>query len=282
MNTKQLNLLEISPELAYIIGVLQGDGYVHKNYLSLETADKDFGEYFCLQIEKWTGYKPLIATGKTRHTMKIDNKKYICRKTYRVFLCGRRFTEFLLENFIFKTNVWRVPKQIFNGSKEIKTAYIRGIFDSEGYVGIHKNNCRITISSQNINALKQIKDLLRTLNFTSVIYPLKKRELFSLEIKKVHEIVRFYKEIGTSIKRKQKIFEKIEEHCKNSQKYTIEDYHKVLELKEKGFGSRKINKITKIPRTTIIHWIRRERLPRVLRYNNEIKHFNKPAVLHNS
>jgi intein-encoded DNA endonuclease-like protein len=259
----------MSPELAYIIAVLQGDGCVNKNYFSLETIDKDFGDYFAIKIEKWTGYKPSFYVNKPR-IRKMDNKIYIGQKTYKIVFNGRRFTEFLLKNFTFGTTNWHVPEQIINGTKDIKIAYLRGIFDSEGSVGIYKNKysrnyCYFNISSKNINALKKIKELLQTLNFTSVIYS-QKNGVFRLEIKKVHEIVRFYKEVGTSIERKQKAFEKIIEHYKNSRKYTIGDFYKVFNLKEKGFGSRKISKLTKIPRTTIIHWLRGERLPRILRY----------------
>jgi hypothetical protein len=281
MNRKPLEVTpkiahKISTELAYIVGVLHGDGYVHKNWFSLETVDKDFIEYFSSQVKEETGRTFRIVKGKPVHIMKIDGKEYVCRKTYRIFCNSVRFVEFLKKNFIFKTNKWCVPKQIFNGSNKIKVAYLRGIFDSEGHVGIYKNkygrtNCRISISSKNSNALEEIKKLFCLLGFTSVIYPLKKREVFSLEIKKICLIVHFSREIGTSIRRKEIIFRKIEKYYKDHRKYSIKDYHKVLELKKNGFGSRKINKITKIPRSTIIHWIHRDRLPLVMRYDSGSK-----------
>jgi hypothetical protein len=263
--------LHMSPELAYIIAVLQGDGCVNKDYFSLETIDKDFGDYFAIKIEKWTGYKPSFYVNKPR-IRKMGNKIYIGQKTYKIVFNGRRFTEFLLKNFTFGTTNWHVPEQIINGTKDIKIAYLRGIFDSEGSVGIYKNKYgrnyfRFDISSKNINALKQIKELLRKLNFISVIRPLKKRKVFRLEIKKIYLIIRFYNEIGCSIKRKCQIFEKIKEYYFNHRKYSIEDYNKVLCLRKEGFGSRRISKILGIPRSTIIHWIKGDRCPMVLKYD---------------
>ena len=47
----------LSPELGYILGVIEGDGYVRvkktKGHVGLDVKDKDFALFFKRQLEKW-------------------------------------------------------------------------------------------------------------------------------------------------------------------------------------------------------------------------------------
>src|SRR3989344_7367945 len=51
------NFNRLSIELAYILGVIEGDGYIElketKGHIGLTVKDKDFAQFFKKQLEKW-------------------------------------------------------------------------------------------------------------------------------------------------------------------------------------------------------------------------------------
>ncbi len=120
---------------AYILGVLFGDGNIAVRKgkpveLRLNVKDKDFAEYFC-KIAKKEGYKPAIRKGivKNKITEKYNLTNYIM---YRAEIYN---TKFAGECFVLVNKRKNIPKEIFNSNIECKKMFIKGVMDSEGWIG---------------------------------------------------------------------------------------------------------------------------------------------------
>ena len=70
VNTKPIKNLEITDELSYILGVINGDGHVSQRRIILSAIDKDFVQTFQKHLEKWTCYKTRLYS----RLIKLDNK----------------------------------------------------------------------------------------------------------------------------------------------------------------------------------------------------------------
>ncbi len=179
----------LTPEKAYILGVICGDGYINykDRYISLETISMDFIKKFQESVVNVYG---TIFKGKIAPT---------CNRKYRIVICGKQMIEDLKKYLGDKkgTFSWKVPPEIISSDENCKINFIRGFFDSEGTV------CKrysLNFWSSNIEGLKQIKELLGGLNITSSdIKPYKGDNCNRLYVTSKENIVRFIKLIGTNI-----------------------------------------------------------------------------------
>lgn len=111
---------EMSPELAYLLGAIDGDGHIHKTKYEVQlTGDSE--EYFSV-ISKL--FKKLF--GVDSHLIKEDT---FCR----IYIASKPVHSFLS---IFhakgnKTGKLKIPKIIF-GHKELLKEYLAGLFDTDG------------------------------------------------------------------------------------------------------------------------------------------------------
>ncbi len=195
-------------ELAYVIGVLLGDGHVRKkrNYLyiiELETKDEDFAEEFSRAIAKVLNKKlkkPKIKHRKTRSNL------------YRICYYSKAFYTW------YKNQTLKTLKEYIEYNKECVKMFLRGIYDSEG------SNCgcaRISLYNSDLELLKYVQYLLRkyfNIEATKVHLAVKagtkstkkngeviitKKNCYEIAIYKKLHIQKFLREIGFSIARKQ-------------------------------------------------------------------------------
>jgi len=137
-----------------------------------------------------------------------------------------------------------VPWSIFQSSKKIIVAFLRGLFDTDGGVRIHgryKNYPDIKLSSTSLELIKQVQQLLLNIGVVSFIgevssainrefqiTPTRKaksrRTLYSLRIKGGKSCGIFQKEIGFSLKRKQKILDSV--NLKEKKNYLLIPHQK--------------------------------------------------------
>ncbi|MEA2038062.1 MAG: LAGLIDADG family homing endonuclease [Nanoarchaeota archaeon] len=179
------NYQKLIPEKAYILGVLCGDGYIDKNFLKLEIRrDTDFIEEFIRCFEKVYGIEYSYYYYKRRNS-------YICNISSKI-ICKD-----LLSYGNFGTMNWRVPKNILNtNNKILKSYFLRGVYDSEGYVG----KDRVEFTSSSNNAIKGISYLLKQLGIKHRIYKGSKYSVISIFKKEYRRI--FNELVGFTIKRK--------------------------------------------------------------------------------
>ncbi len=182
----------MTPEFAYILGVMFGDGYNYgrnkAHATGLGVIDKDFRDKFAEIIEKWSGKPPYLA-----EYIKRGRRYFIC------LLYSKAVGEFILSY----RNLRCVPPEVLNAKeKGIKIMFIRGFADSEGYVGKYV----IKISNKNTRLLMEIKDMLISLGFDSNGLRIRKcttNGVYELDISRKRNIKLYKENVGFSIRRKQ-------------------------------------------------------------------------------
>jgi len=196
--------LELTEDLAYILGVLAGDGYMHYNinqqsyYAGLSATDKEFVEKFRKVLFNFFKINP---TNEFKKSKKLNYRdQYISR------MCSKEACDFINSFGSFGKYCWKVPEVIIGANNQIKSAFIKGFFDSEGE--IDKKSRRVGATSVNLEGLKQVGGLLGSLgirySITSEKTPLPNRRLKSrLRIQDRKSVELFNKHIGFTITRKQ-------------------------------------------------------------------------------
>lgn len=187
---------KINPKLAYILGVMFGDGYNYGRVKSHATAlgviDRDFRYFFAFNIENWSGKKPLIAEYIKRNTL-----FYVC------ILYSKDVGELILKYRNFKD----VPPEIMTSkNEELKIMFIRGFVDSEGSV----KKYWISVSNKNLKLLNSVRKMLVGLGFDEKrlrIALSNKNGVYNLDISTKNNMKLYKNKIGFSIKRKQERLE---------------------------------------------------------------------------
>jgi intein-encoded DNA endonuclease-like protein len=214
-----LELLEPSEELAYVVGVVLGDGYAYmkrraiKGYnhvwIGLKAKDKEFAEEFARCLAK------VLNRRQIRPRYRDDVGKYV------VEVKSKTLYEFLRK----PVDLERL-KRCIEHCERCVAAFIRGFADSEGCVDKHGY---IYIHNTDLRLLTYIKELLKRLNIEStdpklhtrrgtVIrdprtgkqYP-RNKDCYRVYIR-ARSNTNFYRHIGFTIRRKQR---RLEEYIKN-------------------------------------------------------------------
>lgn len=196
----------LSKELAYILGVIYGDGHVRdgKNYkrgsgqILLKVRDKDFALEFQKILKKWSNF---------------DVKFFLDKRNFYNSVLYSTDAALFLMNF----DLDRISK----ASNVIQGFFLKGLFDSEGsiagsnldqpqiatrYVGFYNNNKKIVDLVSRLLKCINIKHSVRSRvhsGFGS------KKIQYELYISGSQNMYSFYKNIGFSIKRKQEKLKKV-------------------------------------------------------------------------
>ena len=190
----------MSPEKAYILGVLCGDGHINQDYVRFEIRnDEEFVKEFVRCFEEVYG-------------LRYNYKYYLPRKSYVLYIASQVICKDLLNLGDFGTRAWRIPRDVLK-SEDIKItgAFLRGFYDSEGSVG----KSAISASSINLKGLKQVSSLLETLGIQNIIRPIKDK-YYLVYIFRKQRFKIFRERIGFTILRKQ---ERLNEILKNDRHY---------------------------------------------------------------
>lgn len=141
----------LSPNFAYILGVCLGDAHISvkpgKKGVTLRVKDKDFALNFRNYLKDWSRRIPYFYE---------DDKKF-----YIVRLYSKDIAEFIHEFNL---------KNILLASTEIKCYFLRGLFDSEGGVGIsnldepRKASRHIGFYNSDRKLIHLVSEILKQLN----------------------------------------------------------------------------------------------------------------------
>jgi intein-encoded DNA endonuclease-like protein len=210
-----LEMLEPSEDLAHVIGMCLGDGSawearrVRKGYreavISLGAKDKEFVEESARRIARVLGYRP--------------PKVYFdaCTGKYYFKIRSKTLYELLKKPIDLK----KLRKYIEHCPKCVATC-LRAFFDSEGSI----DDGVIIVANSNYRVLKYVQYLLRKFGITAKGPNLLHRRGSIMHIKgkryirrrnvyyiytRARDVLKFYKYIGFTIKRKQ---ERLEEYIK--------------------------------------------------------------------
>ena len=200
INSSRLLNLESSESLAYILGVIEGDGgvqaYKKKGHYSINLGviDKDFICEFKKHLKK-IGFINFQEC-KIKH----ENKKDI----YRLIVYSRYFYDWYVS-----LNKYEDYKKLLGNCKKYMCAFIKGMFDSEGSVVLQYGKKRQIRSGriQITNTDRELIDLVcyfldkLNINYYIIITKRKIKNVFVIFIRP-NNYNDFMNSIGTSIKRK--------------------------------------------------------------------------------
>ena len=145
----------LTPELAYILGVMYGDGHFAKCQIRLGTKDRDFLNYFAIMAEAWSG-KPL-SVSQFLH----NNKPY-----YECYLSFKEAADFI-EEMIGKKRDKEPTIMVNTYQEDLLTMFIKGLSDSEGtFVSSSKSRSHtLKIYNSNVPLLVAVRDMFIKLGF---------------------------------------------------------------------------------------------------------------------
>lgn len=191
---------EPSPNLAYVLGVIEGDGCVFEGdneyRVILSVKDKEFAESFRNALTN-IGLNPLMRTVANQGKNEIQ--------MYRVQASSKIFVKWYQE-----LNLEYIKKYL--ETDEMKKGFIRGFYESEGTLSIdkRKNRCfSIKIANIDEKLMKFVKNILVELEFSPSSLGEKEHNwddrswlMYHLRVGGSDEAERFLKEIGSVIPRK--------------------------------------------------------------------------------
>lgn len=183
----------------YLAGVLHGDGWLGTSGLGLRVADKEFSESFVEALRVGFGFR-----GSTR----LDERGYWL---VRIPRRPERFTSLL--TFEPSTNPERA-------------AWLRGYFDSEGNVEIHRSTIsahaihrRVAMFSTCVPTLIRAGEMAAHIGIDTRIRPHHcgpghkgSKTVYALHVKGHRDIAMFAQTVGSSITRKQSKLDQIVAH----------------------------------------------------------------------
>jgi len=250
---ENITFLERIPKhiLGEIIGHLQFDG-------SVETGKNSRGFYFYSKdFEHVRRFKELINKYfKCGSCIKKRGSKFI------VSGYSAQIVKWLNNSFEFKSNTWKVPNFVINGSDKVKCSYLRSFFDDDGGLSRTNSNGNYVLirgTSVNKGGILNLQGLLMSLDVSSKIMKRsaagfnKDGVYYRIQINGFENLQKFNKKIGFSLSRKQRL---LDNYLCSNHNYPEEIIKKILETrKEMCIGSRKLSKMFNIHRGTIQHWI---------------------------
>jgi intein-encoded DNA endonuclease-like protein len=176
-------------DMAYLAGVLKGDGHCYDYYFVLRVIDKDFAECVFHMLEK-IGNPTFYV---------LNKKTTMGNLVYHTALHSKTFVE-------------RLNAISFSSLTEIeKIEFINGFADSEGCVELYKNCRLIRISNSDMQILKEISNFLTYLGIRNHVHK-RGQDFFLLNISGIINIKRFYRYFRFSILRKQKRLSQIADY----------------------------------------------------------------------
>lgn len=178
--------MELSEELVRIHAHLCGDGGLYK----YKTSEKD---RINRAVIIYFNTNPKLILSFQEDMTKLYGVKmtYIPRKSL-VKVASIRIANDLLNLSEYGTRTWRIPIVIKNSSRKLKIEWVKSFSHDEGY--LPKDRKIIRIKSMNFLGLKDIQEMLVSLNIPSNLTGPNCDKSYYLNIKKVLELENFTKE----------------------------------------------------------------------------------------
>ena len=147
----------ISKELASVIGMIVGDGWMEANRLVMDGIDIETLE-FCLNVLKneFPDYKK--ADIKDKPSTKGNQQP-----CYRMSFTSKSFGKFVSENAASLKERSRekdIPQIILDSSEEIQSSFLSGLFEAEGSIQFHQSGWKVDIEMTAKNVIDPLHLML--------------------------------------------------------------------------------------------------------------------------
>jgi len=184
---------ELTSELAYIVGVLFGDGYIYSQGIGLEVIDKDFADEFARCVKIQFGEVNIYYIKKKPLLDWRNGKTYQRKPTYMI-----RFGSIVAKEFlkIIETVEW-----VSNLPTALKIDFLRGLWDSDGCYSSKVN--QILFYNKDENIIKLYANILKELlNIQGRYYKQSYNDVFKYYFGTGKNTLLFFQTIKPTIQRK--------------------------------------------------------------------------------
>jgi len=194
--------MAISAEKAEIIGLLCADGshfVYYSEYMEWHNIRKKryFKRRRTERIEFTNKNNDLLVHFRNLILKIYGEAPKIKFKFFKVRLIKKIFINDLLKFTDFGCDKWFIPKEIKNGTKNVKSAFIRGIYEGDGTkLQWRGKQPYLEFHIYNIKGLKQLKKVLFSLGINSKLYSYPK-----LIIKGSKDVLKFAKIVKPMFKK---------------------------------------------------------------------------------
>ena len=149
--------LQMSDRLAYILGVIEGDGWLNKNSgsyrVGLRVADKLFSDNFAEHLRG-------IGLNPSTYCVKMENPRH--RDQYVVEACSKVFYQWYMDLSLSSIT------ELISQDVGFVRAFLQGFYESEGGVAHRtKNNWRVTIYNSDHALIKFVQAMIEQSGFST-------------------------------------------------------------------------------------------------------------------
>tara|TARA_Y100000034_G_scaffold125611_1_gene175571 strand:+ start:2143 stop:3015 length:873 start_codon:yes stop_codon:yes gene_type:complete len=146
----------------YLLGLILGDGcLIHQNRrnnrntysIKIFFRKKEKAEKISLIVENLFGINPSIYSAKGCYALATFSKPLvmILNKKYEIPI-GIKYGSIC------------IPELILNGNKNMKICFLKGVFESDGNIYLHKNAKCVQLRQKSESFLREIKELFNQVN----------------------------------------------------------------------------------------------------------------------
>jgi len=145
---------ETTPRLGRLLGLLVGDGHVSRSsgHVGFTTGDRDKAESFARLVTELFGVSPSVEEDGSR---------------WRVYVYSLSLVDLFADGFglpVGDSSAEKaVPEHVLRSPKEVVVAFLRGLFDSDGYAG----DQGVILSTKSEGLSKSVQLLLANLGVLS-------------------------------------------------------------------------------------------------------------------
>lgn len=193
-NTPKAGYMEVTEDLAYIVGVIMGDGTLTHGMLKLAVVDRDFATTFKTAVEQQFGISCSVREAPP-FTAVRNGHVYLFQAQVIVTLHCVHVMNFL-RTIVSSKWVRALP----SGHK---IAWLRGAWDSEGSINWSGTSWVVRFSVRSRTFAKLFRDVLKeacTIEPRFSYYA--KGDMWRLAVSQLNDVVRFYLITKPTIRRK--------------------------------------------------------------------------------
>ena len=206
VNYIKVDNIIIDEELAYVLGVLHGDGCIKDNGFNISAHHSDVEILHSVIACIENKFNIPIAKNLKRKTGKAKTQFKLSKKSNKLKSFFIHIPELIANSFNK-----RIPVLILQSPKSVQSAYLRGYFDTDGSCGVTTNKKRVSITSVSERGMYEVQQMLLNMGIVSK-KEIKKTTWINKGIRKrsithrliIHDIFinAFNQEIGFQLKRK--------------------------------------------------------------------------------
>ena len=154
---KMSSFNEMGLNFCYLLGLILGDGcMIHRKR---DNNRNSYSINICFRIEEKANKIKLLV----KNLFGIDSPIYPARGCYVLATFSKPLVLILNRKYDIpiglKYNSICVPKLILNGDKDMKISFLKGVFESDGNIYLHKKNKCVQLRQKSNSFLEEIKNL---------------------------------------------------------------------------------------------------------------------------